>query len=235
MKLRMLLAVVVAGSAQATVIDNGQFGANFGTVGGATGRHAFAQSFIAPADARLVKFGMWLQGGAPQPPMVRIDLWGDDGEGNPDPENIIVKGTVVQSEVPVLTRFDTVTDVMLVPGERYHVVINGMDDILSLGSYMSTWDEGTNTIPGGAMHFTPDLALTWLTIPDGDFGVYVETEGDQTCYADFDGNGVLDLFDFLEFQNEFNAQTPRADCTGDGLYNLFDFLCYVNEFNEGCP
>jgi hypothetical protein len=54
------------------------------------------------------------------------------------------------------------------------------------------------------------------------------------CYADFTGDGVLDLFDFLAYVNAFNAADPAADCTGDGVLDLFDFLCFVNAFNNGC-
>src|SRR5690606_24601234 len=33
----------------------------------------------------------------------------------------------------------------------------------------------------------------------------------ETCAADVNGDGVLDFFDFLEFQNLFAAGDPRAD------------------------
>jgi hypothetical protein len=55
-----------------------------------------------------------------------------------------------------------------------------------------------------------------------------------TCYPDLDGNGVLDLFDFLEFVNMFNAADPVADCDHSGVLDLFDFLCFVNGFDAGC-
>lgn len=58
--------------------------------------------------------------------------------------------------------------------------------------------------------------------------------GGGACYADFTGEGDLDLFDFLQFVNEFNTQSGRADCEADGFYDLFDFLCFVNAFNTGC-
>jgi serine protease AprX len=60
------------------------------------------------------------------------------------------------------------------------------------------------------------------------------------CYPDCDpstGEGTLDLFDFLCFQNAFVAADPYADCdqsTGQGVFDLFDFLCFVNAFNGGC-
>ena len=57
----------------------------------------------------------------------------------------------------------------------------------------------------------------------------------EPCYGDFNGDGVLDLFDFLMFIEAFNAHVPRADCDTNGLFDIFDFLCFFNEFGEGCP
>jgi hypothetical protein len=56
----------------------------------------------------------------------------------------------------------------------------------------------------------------------------------EPCYADFDGSGVLNLFDFLAFTNAFNTGEGSADCDTDGDRDLFDFLCYLNAFNAGC-
>ena len=55
------------------------------------------------------------------------------------------------------------------------------------------------------------------------------------CYADCDGSGTLDLFDFLCFQNAFGAGDPAADCDGSGVLDRFDFLCFQNLFAAGCP
>ena len=63
---------------------------------------------------------------------------------------------------------------------------------------------------------------------------FVATVGDG-CYADCDGSGSLDFFDFLCFQNAFAAAEPYADCDGSGGLDFFDFLCFQNEFAAGCP
>ncbi len=55
------------------------------------------------------------------------------------------------------------------------------------------------------------------------------------CYADCDGSGGLDFFDFLCYQNEFAAGTAYADCDDSGGLDFFDFLCFQNEFAAGCP
>ncbi len=54
------------------------------------------------------------------------------------------------------------------------------------------------------------------------------------CYADLDGDGTLTIFDFLAFQNAFDAGLPVADCDGDGTLTIFDFLCFQNAFDAGC-
>jgi hypothetical protein len=59
-------------------------------------------------------------------------------------------------------------------------------------------------------------------------------EGGAPCAPDLNGDGSLDLFDFLAFVNAFNAQDPIGDWDGDGEFSLFDFLAFVNAFNTGC-
>ncbi len=56
------------------------------------------------------------------------------------------------------------------------------------------------------------------------------------CYADCDANGVLDIFDFLCFQNSFVAGEPYACiCDPNPACDIFDFLCFQNAFVAGCP
>ncbi|MEQ9094735.1 MAG: GC-type dockerin domain-anchored protein [Phycisphaerales bacterium] len=55
------------------------------------------------------------------------------------------------------------------------------------------------------------------------------------CAADFDGDGELTIFDFLAFQNAFDAMDPLADFDGDGELTIFDFLAFQNAFAAGCP
>jgi len=61
------------------------------------------------------------------------------------------------------------------------------------------------------------------------------------CYADCDqstGAGVLDIFDFLCFQDAFVRGDPYAcdcDITPAPVCDIFDFLCFQNAFVGGCP
>jgi len=57
------------------------------------------------------------------------------------------------------------------------------------------------------------------------------------CYADCDqstGAGVLDIFDFLCFQDAFVGGDPYADCDGNSVFDVFDFLCFQDAFASGC-
>jgi|GEM_PF-5023715 len=63
--------------------------------------------------------------------------------------------------------------------------------------------------------------------PDDDGGV-------PDCRADLDLDGVLTIFDFLEFQNLFSSGSTWADFDHDGSLTIFDFLAFQNEFAAGC-
>jgi hypothetical protein len=58
--------------------------------------------------------------------------------------------------------------------------------------------------------------------------------GAPTCRVDLDMDGSLTIFDFLAFQNLFDAGDPLADFDGDGSLTIFDFLAFQNEFDIGC-
>ncbi len=57
----------------------------------------------------------------------------------------------------------------------------------------------------------------------------------NTCPPDLDADGELTIFDFLAFQNAFDAMDPAADFDGDGDFTIFDFLAFQNAFDAGCP
>ena len=74
----------------------------------------------------------------------------------------------------------------------------------------------------------------------GSFGTAEQVVGiafvwDLDCRADLDGDGDLTIFDFLAFQNLFDAGDTAADFDGDGELTIFDFLAFQNAFDAGCP
>ena len=54
------------------------------------------------------------------------------------------------------------------------------------------------------------------------------------CAPDIDGDGQLTIFDFLAYQNLFDAGDVAADFDGDGALTIFDFLAFQNAFDAGC-
>ncbi|MEQ9095553.1 MAG: GC-type dockerin domain-anchored protein [Phycisphaerales bacterium] len=99
----------------------------------------------------------------------------------------------------------------------------------------------STAVTPGEMHFD-DQANVYVTTRtfNGTTGQTTMTAwkmgaiGETACPADFDGDGELTLFDFLAFQNAFDAGDPSADFDGDGELTLFDFLAFQNAFDAGC-
>ncbi|MCA9277479.1 MAG: hypothetical protein H6815_01675 [Phycisphaeraceae bacterium] len=58
---------------------------------------------------------------------------------------------------------------------------------------------------------------------------------DAPCYADCDGSGALNIFDYICFGNAYANNDPYADCDGSGTLNIFDYICFGNEYANGCP
>jgi hypothetical protein len=56
-----------------------------------------------------------------------------------------------------------------------------------------------------------------------------------SCPPDLDGNATLTIFDFLSFQNAWQAGEEIGDYDGDDELTIFDFLAYQNAFQAACP
>jgi choice-of-anchor B domain-containing protein len=90
----------------------------------------------------------------------------------------------------------------------------------------------------GAWSVFPYFPSGVVIVSDTDYGLFVLDVSEAVgagCRADLTGDGVLDFFDFLEFQNLFAAGDPRADFDDNGLLDFFDFLAFQDEFAAGCP
>ena len=144
------------------------------------------------------------------------------------------------------------------PGDIFPIYLLDMVTVWSGGSggafstrSQFSFDTGGDAVPDRTLTLhgiDPDAAIT---VPPAAFEVdYVDGPirgGGATiivdgCYADCDqstGVGVLDIFDFLCFQNGFVLGDPFAcDCdttTGPNVCDLLDFLCFQNAFVAGCP
>jgi hypothetical protein len=54
------------------------------------------------------------------------------------------------------------------------------------------------------------------------------------CPADYNGDGMLNILDFVAYQQGWQQQDPEADCDDNGLYNILDFVCFQQLFQAGC-
>lgn len=151
----------------------------------------------------------------------------------------------------------------IIEGETFQTTITANDpdaDRVTLDAtplFNSTFDKDT-----GHFTFTPDsaqvnvhadlvehLAVTF-TADDGSFRSYRElqfrvhdadakatiNESRMTppCAADANADGLLNILDFVTFQQLWLASDPIADCNADGAYNILDFVCYQLAFTAGC-
>ncbi len=55
------------------------------------------------------------------------------------------------------------------------------------------------------------------------------------CYADCNGDQILNIADFGCFQTNYAINNLYADCNNDMLFNLADFGCFQTKFALGCP
>ena len=62
----------------------------------------------------------------------------------------------------------------------------------------------------------------------------IPSAGVPNCAADFNGDGTVDFFDYLDFVDAFAANSPSADFNGDGTIDFFDYLDFVDAFAAGC-
>jgi hypothetical protein len=54
------------------------------------------------------------------------------------------------------------------------------------------------------------------------------------CTADFNSDGVVDFFDYLDFVAAFSGNEGSADFNVDGVIDFFDYLDFVAAFSSGC-
>jgi len=109
-------------------------------------------------------------------------------------------------------------------GEEWSAVGDGLEaPVFALATHDD--GRGTRLYAGGGFVEIDGVAVNHVARLDG-------CDGD--CRADIDGDGTLTIFDFLLFQNLFDAGDPAADFDEDGVLTIFDFLAFQNAFDAGC-
>ena len=77
-------------------------------------------------------------------------------------------------------------------------------------------------------------AALWNVGQEEDAGAVISL-GSCTCPGDFNGDGVLNVLDFVAYQQAWVLQNPAADCDENAAFNILDFVCFSLLFNDGCP
>ncbi len=122
--------------------------------------------------------------------------------------------------------------------------LNSSNAWVNLATYTSTGaSENTFTsrnivIPTGAAvrHVKFAVRFRATAALDSSDHWYIDSVniGGPSCDADFNGDGVLDFFDYLDFVDAFSAGLPTADFNGDSSVDFFDYLDFVDAYALGC-
>lgn len=64
--------------------------------------------------------------------------------------------------------------------------------------------------------------------------VFMPRIDDSVCVADFNSDGVLDLFDVLDFLEAYDAEDLDADIDQSGSVDVFDLFGFLGGFSVGC-
>jgi hypothetical protein len=92
-------------------------------------------------------------------------------------------------------------------------------------------------IPNGTLEQTNGECSSWARTtnptplcPAFGFGLKMTS----SCQADINGDGQVNVNDFLGFLTLFADADARADINGDNVVNVSDFLAYLSLFAAGC-
>jgi hypothetical protein len=147
------------------------------------------------------------------------------------PDPVLTAG--VPSEFTFLVTSFAGTETFLEPRPSARVFFDSLGHAANVGGVIG-WDFGEGRVINlstttGANELTdPNFRRLFSNVFD-----WVASEG--SCYADCTGEGTLDIFDFLCFQDAFSLGLAYADCDGNTVLDVFDFLCFQDAFVVGCP
>jgi len=106
---------------------------------------------------------------------------------------------------------------------------DGVWDETDLSAFEACFGEGGEPLTTGCELF--DFDGNWILdqVDEDAMNALV-----NLCPPDFNGDGVLNIFDFIAFQNAVTTGEPGADFNGDGTLNILDFIAFQEAFSEGC-
>ncbi len=134
------------------------------------------------------------------------------------------------------SRFDDITYDQYEPGR-----LTGPDGVVVSGVPASRPRSWTWTLELAPGRYTFEAFADFEVVIDDESSLSDRATHDVTfsfrpprCRPDLDADRELTIFDFLLFQNYFDAASPIADFDDDGELTIFDFLAFQNAFDAGC-
>jgi hypothetical protein len=105
------------------------------------------------------------------------------------------------------------------------------------GGWNGALEEGVNYARTTMKVTNGTLDVDWVSGMFGDSGYLsgVQIVPAAGCDADVNGDGALNILDFVAYQGLFVGGDPAADCDDNGLLNILDFVCFQGLFQAGCP
>jgi hypothetical protein len=113
----------------------------------------------------------------------------------------------------------------------FTAVVNGSNPRFTAAGAAAATLVITNASRGTALEFRArvfDSCFALGTGPTSNIGTL------SICIADFNCNGSVDFFDYLDFVQAFADELPSADVNQNGSVDFFDYLDYVQAFADGC-
>ncbi len=231
----MIVVAAAAGFAQAQsgTIDQSSphsGGANSATFNAVVNFLIWQQQIRPTLNGQLEGIRITTQSGTPN---ATFRLAIRDGAAN-STNPVLFETTVTQTNAGVETQFINMQSANYIQtsGEPFVMEVSGLsnggNDPWIYGSYIAP-DSGNPPL------YPEPLFLNGTEFVPGwkiGFDTFVIAGGG--CSADFNDDGVVDFFDYLDFVSAFAANDPSADFNGDSAIDFFDYLDFVQEFSEGC-
>ena len=113
-------------------------------------------------------------------------------------------------------------------------VSNGVGSLLrGLGAFAAVGALGVSVVsaaPGPAGEVPPAIAPVVLDGPE------TGGPGSPVCEGDFNGDGVINYFDVVDFIQAYLNQDPAADIMVPfGVWNFLDIQLFIVRIRVGCP
>lgn len=190
----------------------------------AAGWEMVGQTFVVPPSNMLdtVTFTLKGNGNADAAFLVSLRSWDAEEQVWHD-ETSIGSGSIGPG---VIKTFNVDVDRLLPVGADVVLVLTFPNEVEPIPGVAAVFD----AYPDGMMvtsQFNDDIVV-W---PSYDMLFSVEF---MTCLADFNGDGALDILDYLTFDGEFSSGSMTADCNNDGALDVLDFVCFQEAFLGGC-